>query len=202
MKGPYGAPSTRRSIASKREDRTYPTDPRRRAPWGTVYTDLPLVPAHARPPKSRPLRFTSLTSSRLGCLGGVYKIEGIATCIVDPQLNFCPYHRHEVLHGSRFSDGAGWRRRRPRYYSFCGPDWDTNSRGLQRRVQAAGALFTPSGKSTRCASYSCRATDLASQHFMNDPNGMFLDANGTYHLYYQCKVAILPKFTSAFQRAL
>lgn len=22
--------------------------------------------------------------------------------------------------------------------------------------------------------------------FMNDPNGMFLDANGTYHLYYQC----------------
>jgi len=25
------------------------------------------------------------------------------------------------------------------------------------------------------------------QHFMNDPNGMFLDANGTWHLYYQCK---------------
>lgn len=23
---------------------------------------------------------------------------------------------------------------------------------------------------------------------MNDPNGMFLDANGTYHLYYQCKI--------------
>ncbi|KAI0351869.1 hypothetical protein OH77DRAFT_1410245 [Trametes cingulata] len=23
------------------------------------------------------------------------------------------------------------------------------------------------------------------QHFMNDPNGLFLDANGTYHLYYQ-----------------
>lgn len=23
------------------------------------------------------------------------------------------------------------------------------------------------------------------QHFMNDPNGMFLDANGTWHLYYQ-----------------
>src|ERR1700733_12148731 len=23
--------------------------------------------------------------------------------------------------------------------------------------------------------------------FMNDPNGMFLDANGLYHLYYQCK---------------
>jgi beta-fructofuranosidase len=22
--------------------------------------------------------------------------------------------------------------------------------------------------------------------FMNDPNGMFVDANGTYHLYYQC----------------
>jgi beta-fructofuranosidase len=22
--------------------------------------------------------------------------------------------------------------------------------------------------------------------FMNDPNGMFLDDNGTYHLYYQC----------------
>lgn len=33
------------------------------------------------------------------------------------------------------------------------------------------------------------------QHFMNDPNGMFLDANGTWHLYYQCKtdhVAPLP----------
>ncbi|KAI9695378.1 MAG: hypothetical protein M1820_008673 [Bogoriella megaspora] len=25
----------------------------------------------------------------------------------------------------------------------------------------------------------------APQHFLNDPNGMFLDANGTYHLYYQ-----------------
>jgi hypothetical protein len=22
--------------------------------------------------------------------------------------------------------------------------------------------------------------------FMNDPNGMFIDAEGTYHLYYQC----------------
>lgn len=22
--------------------------------------------------------------------------------------------------------------------------------------------------------------------FMNDPNGLFRDANGTYHLYYQC----------------
>lgn len=27
------------------------------------------------------------------------------------------------------------------------------------------------------------------QHFMNDPNGMFMDAEGTYHLYYQCKSA-------------
>jgi beta-fructofuranosidase len=24
------------------------------------------------------------------------------------------------------------------------------------------------------------------QGFMNDPNGMFVDENGTYHLYYQC----------------
>ena len=24
------------------------------------------------------------------------------------------------------------------------------------------------------------------QYFMNDPNGMFVDANGTWHLYYQC----------------
>ena len=23
--------------------------------------------------------------------------------------------------------------------------------------------------------------------FMNDPNGMFLDADGLYHLYYQCR---------------
>ena len=22
--------------------------------------------------------------------------------------------------------------------------------------------------------------------FMNDPNGLFIDAEGTYHLYYQC----------------
>jgi beta-fructofuranosidase len=27
------------------------------------------------------------------------------------------------------------------------------------------------------------------QGFMNDPNGMFVDENGTYHLYYQCKNA-------------
>lgn len=24
-------------------------------------------------------------------------------------------------------------------------------------------------------------------NFMNDPNGCFLDANGTWHLFYQCK---------------
>lgn len=23
--------------------------------------------------------------------------------------------------------------------------------------------------------------------FMNDPNGMFKDSNGTWHLYYQCE---------------
>ncbi|OJT04982.1 Invertase [Trametes pubescens] len=34
-------------------------------------------------------------------------------------------------------------------------------------------------------SYRIHETDLARQHFMNDPNGMFLDGNGTYHLYYQ-----------------
>jgi beta-fructofuranosidase len=26
------------------------------------------------------------------------------------------------------------------------------------------------------------------QKFMNDPNGCFLDANGTWHLYYQCEL--------------
>lgn len=25
------------------------------------------------------------------------------------------------------------------------------------------------------------------QNFMNDPNGMFLDADGVWHLYYQCE---------------
>jgi beta-fructofuranosidase len=25
------------------------------------------------------------------------------------------------------------------------------------------------------------------QGFMNDPNGMFVDEKGTYHLYYQCE---------------
>jgi hypothetical protein len=25
------------------------------------------------------------------------------------------------------------------------------------------------------------------QKFMNDPNGMFVDSNGTWHLYYQCE---------------
>jgi len=25
------------------------------------------------------------------------------------------------------------------------------------------------------------------KNFMNDPNGCFVDANGTWHLYYQCK---------------
>jgi len=24
--------------------------------------------------------------------------------------------------------------------------------------------------------------------FMNDPNGMFIDAEGVYHLYYQCNI--------------
>lgn len=27
-------------------------------------------------------------------------------------------------------------------------------------------------------------------NFMNDPNGMFVDANGTWHLYYQCESLI------------
>jgi len=34
------------------------------------------------------------------------------------------------------------------------------------------------------------------QHFMNDPNGMFVDASGTYHLYYQCKQPITSHLTS------
>lgn len=29
------------------------------------------------------------------------------------------------------------------------------------------------------------------QGFMNDPNGMFVDADGIYHLYYQCKKALV-----------
>lgn len=36
------------------------------------------------------------------------------------------------------------------------------------------------------------------QHFMNDPNGMFVDADGLYHLYYQCTV----RFASPFTRPL
>lgn len=27
-------------------------------------------------------------------------------------------------------------------------------------------------------------------NFMNDPNGMFVDANGTWHLYYQCMIRL------------
>ena len=26
---------------------------------------------------------------------------------------------------------------------------------------------------------------------MNDPNGMFVDKNGTWHLYYQCEYGLL-----------
>ena len=28
-------------------------------------------------------------------------------------------------------------------------------------------------------------------NFMNDPNGMFVDADGVYHLYYQCRQALI-----------
>jgi len=28
--------------------------------------------------------------------------------------------------------------------------------------------------------------------FMNDPNGMFVDENGTWHLYYQCTSYLIP----------
>lgn len=28
--------------------------------------------------------------------------------------------------------------------------------------------------------------------FMNDPNGCFVDANGTWHLYYQCEFSLEP----------
>jgi beta-fructofuranosidase len=30
--------------------------------------------------------------------------------------------------------------------------------------------------------------------FMNDPNGQFIDENGVYHLYYQCKRSLLETF--------
>lgn len=33
--------------------------------------------------------------------------------------------------------------------------------------------------------------------FMNDPNGMFLDAEGLYHLYYQCETFHLPALTTS-----
>ena len=29
------------------------------------------------------------------------------------------------------------------------------------------------------------------QNFMNDPNGLHLAADGTYHLYYQCEPSLL-----------
>ena len=32
---------------------------------------------------------------------------------------------------------------------------------------------------------------------MIDPNGMFLDAEGTYHLYYQCKAFPLLRHASS-----
>lgn len=32
--------------------------------------------------------------------------------------------------------------------------------------------------------------------FMNDPNGCFLDENGTYHMYYQCKPVWSPEFSN------
>lgn len=35
------------------------------------------------------------------------------------------------------------------------------------------------------------------KYFMNDPNGMFLDGNGTYHLYYQCMFLSIDTWTSA-----
>jgi hypothetical protein len=31
--------------------------------------------------------------------------------------------------------------------------------------------------------------------FMNDPNGLHVDGNGTYHLYYQCQLQISDRFT-------
>lgn len=34
--------------------------------------------------------------------------------------------------------------------------------------------------------------------FMNDPNGMFLDSNGTYHLYYQCLSRLLHRSDASY----
>lgn len=38
--------------------------------------------------------------------------------------------------------------------------------------------------------------------FMNDPNGMFLDDDGTWHLYYQCMRAMPFRKLTIFCRSL
>lgn len=39
------------------------------------------------------------------------------------------------------------------------------------------------------------------QNFMNDPNGMFVDSNGTWHLYYQCEYTPFPRWRGSLTSA-
>ena len=63
-------------------------------------------------------------------------------------------------------------------------------RQLHRAIQATNPLLTPNGKRINCVVKQDILLRLL-QNFMNDPNGLFQDAEGTYHMYYQCTLACL-----------
>lgn len=64
----------------------------------------------------------------------------------------------------------------------------TSAAGLPPTVSTSTSIEVPTGTPVigdYDGAYRPQVHYSPPQHFMNDPNGMFVDSNGTWHLYYQ-----------------
>jgi len=75
----------------------------------------------------------------------------------------------------------------PDIYSLCRAkcsNGNTSSWQLYRRPSPSDPLLTPATLHERLVEFG--SNGIGHPNDFSDPNGMFVDASGTWHLYYQC----------------
>lgn len=65
-------------------------------------------------------------------------------------------------------------------------DTELDSAGTNGTLWRPQVHFTPP-KVSMATITSCSLLTQKLKNWMNDPNGLHVDANGMYHLYYQCQ---------------
>ena len=83
-------------------------------------------------------------------------------------------------------------------FSIVSSDWAVSASGLDSvqldSFSNSSGLWRPQVHfsppqvcATPATDFSVFSCSFFVQNWMNDPNGLHIDANGTYHLYYQCR---------------